>query len=284
MNQTWVRNYVESYLEKNQCRFIEREKGHTTVKLSVETDKDLTNRPYYWTFVERTGAEPEPLTLTFIFDKNNASEGIRGEEIRFGSERLKQIFHSAKKRGRMARLFEQTQGKYANYHYRNDALNVLYPWLGVNYKIEFISYKKKDKIISLGINLASGEMKDNFLKLLNSIDLTPALPANITITQPYITFREAALQFDEWLLNEINKENFDWVIESNERLKDEIEQLDTYYLSRHNYQKTEAEKNKSNNLYVEKEKRIEELSWQYAPKVEVSAINYGLFYISNKFR
>lgn len=31
-------------------------------------DRMLTDRPYYWGFVERTGAEPETLSFTFVFD------------------------------------------------------------------------------------------------------------------------------------------------------------------------------------------------------------------------
>lgn len=51
-----VQAYVLTYLEALDCQIMERSPAHVTVKLSPEADKALTNRPYYWGFVERTGA------------------------------------------------------------------------------------------------------------------------------------------------------------------------------------------------------------------------------------
>lgn len=271
MNQAWVRNYVEKYFTFHQCQVIEKAPSHTTFKLSVELDKDLTNRPYYWTFVERTGAEPETLTMTFIFDKEKLEAGIRGEELSFGTPRLKQIFNSSISRGRMVRLFQQ----YPNNPYKKLGSQALNPWLGVNFKVEFLSDKKKDKIISLGINLTNGIMKDNFIEKLKRVNLSPSIPMSIVINHPLLTFREAALQLEEWTLLEINKENFTWVIEAEERLENELELVENYFLS--------INTNENNEVRVEKQKRIDELSWQYSPRIEVNPINFGIFYLDDTF-
>lgn len=69
MNSDQVRDYVTSYLEATECHILERHPAFVTVKLSPEADKALTNRPYYWSFVERTGAEPETMSITFVFDQ-----------------------------------------------------------------------------------------------------------------------------------------------------------------------------------------------------------------------
>ncbi len=281
MNQTWVRNYLERYLEIHQCQFIERQPGYTTVKLSVEVDKDITNRPYYWTFVERTNADPETLTMTFIFDKEKTPDDLRGEVIKFGSERLKQFFKAANKRGKMVRLYQQLAAQPS----RNTMkpLQTLQPWLIANFKIEFISDQKKDLIISLGINLSTGEMKENFSPVLKKMMLSPVLPANNIIDSPFLTLREAALQLEEWIMNEIFKEDFHWVSEANNRLQKEIEQIEAYYENNSLDTKKENDDNRVNDVenssIVEKEKRIEEVKWQYAPRVEVNPINFGLFYL-----
>lgn len=60
--------FVMRYLEASGCKILEKGDGYVTVKLSPEADKDLMNRSYYWSFVERTGAEPETMTFTFVFD------------------------------------------------------------------------------------------------------------------------------------------------------------------------------------------------------------------------
>ncbi|PYE52329.1 hypothetical protein HUB98_27330 [Paenibacillus barcinonensis] len=63
-----IQAYVLTYLEALDCQILERSPAHVTVKLSPEADKALTNRPYYWGFVERVGVEPETMSFTFVFD------------------------------------------------------------------------------------------------------------------------------------------------------------------------------------------------------------------------
>jgi len=63
-----IRTQVMDYLEATECSIIEKSPQHVTVKLSPRADRMLTDRPYYWGFVERTGVEPETLSFTFVFD------------------------------------------------------------------------------------------------------------------------------------------------------------------------------------------------------------------------
>ncbi|UUZ79898.1 YqhG family protein [Paenibacillus sp. P26] len=74
MNAEQIRSFVMRYLEAEQCDILEKHPAYVTVKLSPSADRDLTNRPYYWNFVERTGAAPETMTCTFIFDPEQYSE------------------------------------------------------------------------------------------------------------------------------------------------------------------------------------------------------------------
>jgi len=69
MNQERIREYVSRYLEATGCHVLEHHPAYITVRLSPEADKALMNRPYYWSFIERTGAEPETMTLTLVFDE-----------------------------------------------------------------------------------------------------------------------------------------------------------------------------------------------------------------------
>ena len=46
------------------------------MKLSPQADKMLTNRPYYWGFVERTGAPAETLSFNFVFDPEKYDERL----------------------------------------------------------------------------------------------------------------------------------------------------------------------------------------------------------------
>lgn len=68
MNIKQIQKFTLRYLDATGCHIIEKNPAFVTVKLSPEADKRLTNRSYYWSFVERTGAPPETMTFTFVFD------------------------------------------------------------------------------------------------------------------------------------------------------------------------------------------------------------------------
>ncbi|MDT3425860.1 hypothetical protein J2Z22_001379 [Paenibacillus forsythiae] len=68
MTPQQVQKHVMDYLDATECQIIEKSPVHVTVKLSPRADQMLTDRPYYWSFVERTGAEPQTLSFTFVFD------------------------------------------------------------------------------------------------------------------------------------------------------------------------------------------------------------------------
>ncbi|RAV05114.1 YqhG family protein [Paenibacillus sp. YN15] len=68
MNREMIESFVQRYLDATGSQVTEKNDGWITVQLSPEADKDLMNRSYYWGFVERTGAPPEPMRFTFIYD------------------------------------------------------------------------------------------------------------------------------------------------------------------------------------------------------------------------
>ncbi|TLS53944.1 hypothetical protein FE782_00915 [Paenibacillus antri] len=78
MNPKEVQKFVMRYLEATECHVQEKSPSHVTVRLSPEADRDLTNRPYYWSFVERTGAPAETMTLTFVFDPEARAAATAG--------------------------------------------------------------------------------------------------------------------------------------------------------------------------------------------------------------
>ncbi|MFC9707807.1 YqhG family protein [Paenibacillus sp. NPDC056933] len=77
-----VQAYVLTYLETLDCQIMERSPAHVTVKLSPEADKALTNRPYYWGFVERTGAPAETMSFTFVFDPDAHQQALEAAEAK----------------------------------------------------------------------------------------------------------------------------------------------------------------------------------------------------------
>lgn len=78
MKSEQIQAFVMRYLEAEQCDILEKHPAYVTVKLSPAADKELNYRPYYWSFVERTGVTPETMTCTFIFDPeaHKASQAV----------------------------------------------------------------------------------------------------------------------------------------------------------------------------------------------------------------
>lgn len=86
MNAKQIHRFVERYLEATGCTILEKSPAHFKVKLSPAADRELTNRPYYWSFVDRTGIEPETMTLLLVTDpaKYDAMNGADGAAAQGG--------------------------------------------------------------------------------------------------------------------------------------------------------------------------------------------------------
>ncbi|OCT12138.1 hypothetical protein A8709_30260 [Paenibacillus pectinilyticus] len=68
MNKRNIHSFVMRFLEAYDCAIIEKTPSYVTAKLSPEADREMTGRPYYWSFIERTGAAAETMTYKFVFD------------------------------------------------------------------------------------------------------------------------------------------------------------------------------------------------------------------------
>lgn len=261
MKQEEIYHYVERYLDALDCDIIAQGSNYITSRLSLEADKDITNRPYYWMFVERTGAEPQTQTLTFRFDigeENN--EDIKGEGLQLGCWRLHQIFQSAKKHGQYVRLYEETP-------YISQAQGLV-PWLLVNYKISFISDQKKDLYYPLGFNLLTGQIIAYFDQVISSFSLSPKIPDYHFTLRPIFSIRSAIQRIEDHIYQLLEKEDNSWAEEAHRRIDEEVELIHSFFA------KDEEQK-------AAIQRRTEEVE-HYRPKIEVNAINVGIVYLHSK--
>lgn len=315
MNKQQIRQFVHQYLEATECTILEKGTEHVKVKLSPDADKDLTNRPYYWNFVERTGAEPETMTITFVFDadayeaytqtqsrpngqaakqsansqpagsaanQSQTSNSILGrylgivpagnrslhETLHYGSGRLQQIFQMVKQKGRFVLLFEEPA---------ETALPVTKTlgytsWLGANYKVEYASDMKRSELYSLGISLSTGEIVTNFQQILNQKSLTPRLPVRTHVKET-ISLTRAVQELERYIETEVAKQDHTWSFEAQERLEEEKQRVESYYQEMLERVESE-EKDVVNEEY---ENRLQEIEWQYQPRITATVINCGIF-------
>ena len=305
MSPDEILRYVMAYLRSTGCSIIEKSPAHVTVKLSPEADKALTNRPYYWSYVERTGVPAETMSYTFVFDPaayeqlqqsstpaaaNPDPNGlvaryfgaapalpqlgpnrILREDVSFGSRRLQQIFAAAREGGRYVNLFEQAGPE------QLDARRpVKYEtWLGVCFKVEFVCDLKREELHFLGISMRTGQIQGDFGKLLAGKELSPQLAGNMHIPTAKLPLAAAAAQLEAYLLEEIRERDYQWSELARERLTEELAVIDLYYEDL----LKEPDEAKRTAVQEQHSARRQEMSWQYEPKVQISAINCGLFHL-----
>ncbi|MBB3110024.1 hypothetical protein FHS18_002087 [Paenibacillus phyllosphaerae] len=314
MNERQVHKFVGRYLDATDSRIIEKSPAHYIAKLSPHADRDLTNRPFYWSFVERTGAEPETMTMLLITDKkkyetqteeaNSPAAGptaqggigaaadaaigrsmgfVHGtlnptgrmprEELHFGSRKLEQLFASAKLGGSYVCLFQEPERKSAH-PLQSTAYTA---WLGLNMKVEFACDMKREEFHSLGISLATGQCVEGFHDSLSTLRMTPRLPPNVHTAKNAITFNKAATIGEQALERKLKAYDYAWAQGASKRLEEELATVQHYYEPLI----AAAEDDEIRAAMQEQfERRQAEIRWQYEPRVTVSAINCGIFYLA----
>ncbi|WP_062048165.1 YqhG family protein [Bacillus sp. JCM 19034] len=262
MQQSQVHNFLERFFQANDSELIENRTGFMTVQLSIGLDKRLMNRPFYWHYLEKTGAVPQPMKITFITDSKEAPDDIKGEPVYFGSPRLKQIFQATQELGAFIRLYEHTETSEAQ-------SQSLHPWLCVNAKVSFQCDRKKDVFLSLGLNLIHGQIVPQFFQQLKQKSLTPTIPDYCFTLTPLITPRSGLIRIQKMIQTFIENEDDRWAKEAIQRWENDLTLLEAFY---EDYdEKPEA--------YEIERKALEE---QYKPKVDVSIINGGIFYLTQQ--
>ncbi|WP_080837923.1 YqhG family protein [Cohnella massiliensis] len=299
MNAKQVQRFVMSYLEATGSDILEKSPAHVVVRLSPEADRALTNRPYYWSFVDRTGAAPETMTYRWSFghpaEKEAGSSpadppgsqppagaampampasGPRAipEDVYFGSRRLDQFFESVQKAGRCVTMFEEPSKRAAV----GPLGSVPYTaWLGANFKVGFECDMKREELFGWGISLATGVIDETFLDRLSEKRMTPRLPANVHLLPNGLSLRKAMSQLEHALERKLKTYDFAWAVEAEERRVDELDRLESYY--RPMIERAEGEQKEA--LQARLKQRAEEIDWQYRPRVSMSVINCGIFHL-----
>ncbi|MEG0258316.1 MAG: YqhG family protein [Lysinibacillus sp.] len=254
-----VHSYLRQFFIENECSILGESDHYLTVQLTIDIDKRIMNRPFYWRYVEATNGEPNPAEVTFITDQNKVGGNIRGEVVHFGSPRLTQVFQVTGALGGFVKMYEKV-----------DTLGVpafLMPWLAVNYKISYCSDQTKEVIYSLGINLITGDVRENFQKFISGLDFDTALSEDGFCVQYIIKPMRALKRLDEMINNTVQQSDDTWAEEAKSRWQRDQRILEYFY---------EDIEEKPESYEIEK-KALEE---QYETKVKIEIISGGLFYLT----
>ncbi|WP_042355070.1 YqhG family protein [Bacillus rubiinfantis] len=261
MQQQEIHNFLLQYFHANHCQITENGLGYITVQLTIELDKELMNRPFYWHYLEKTGGVPNPMKLTLITDPKLAPQHIKGETVHFGSPRLHQIFESTKKLAKFIRLYE--------HHQHNNRQTPLLPWIGMNVKISYQCDRKRDEFKSIGLQLINGALVEDFHEQLQAISLTPKIPDYSFTISPLVKPASGIRRIQNYLTTLVLNDDHTWAEEARKRWEQDLQLLDHFY-----------EDCKEESASYETEKKA--LQEQYEPKVNITFINGGLFYLTEK--
>ncbi|WP_424768956.1 YqhG family protein [Paenibacillus sp. sgz302251] len=315
MNEKQVHKFVNRYLEATECAILEKSPSHFTVKLSPHADRELTNRPYYWSFVDRVGAEPETMTFLFVTDKqkydaveeskaaqkaaelqdpaltaqDNAANAALGRSLGFIHGSLaaparvprEDLYFGARK---LDQLFDaaKAKGSFVYLFQEPDKRNSnpfsstpYTAWIGINMRVEFACDRKREEIHCFGVSLATGQCVEHFYDRLLDHKLTPRLPPNIHVTKNGISFNKALGIVEQALERKLRSYDYSWAADASARLEEELERISSYYTPLLNHALAE------NKPVIEEQfkQRQEEIRWQYQPRVTASAINCGIFHL-----
>lgn len=263
MQQQEIQSFLESFFTATGCQIEKNLPGELTVQLTIDMDKALMNRPFYWHYIEKTGGIPNPMKLT-LFTNFSKKGKKKGEWIHFGSNRLHQIFKTARQMGSYIRLYEKARGG-------KSRQIPLVPWLCLNMKISYQCHLKKDHYRSIGLNLINGAMMENFHQEVSKIknQLSPKIPDFCFTLSPLIKVPSGLRRIEQFIIKGIEQEEHQWAEEARKKWQEDINLLEKFY-------ENDVEKTVN---YFNEMKAIQE---QYEPKINISIINGGIFYLTRE--
>jgi hypothetical protein len=254
-----IHSYLLQFFKENNCQIVNANDHYINVQLTIEMDKKIMNRPFYWKYLESTDGVPSPAQLMFITDKNKLVEDIKGEVVHFGSPRLSQLFQATKELGSFVQMYERVVDNL-------ETQTILTPWLGVNYKISYYSDQTKEILYSLGINLMTGYIVEGFQESISEVNLETIMTGN-TFNLPYIIKPIRALdRLDAVIENSIQQDDHTWAEEAKMRWKKDRDVLEYFY---------EGVENKPDCYEIEKQA----MDQQFEARIKIDIINGGLFYL-----
>ncbi|MFJ6210389.1 YqhG family protein [Lysinibacillus sp. NPDC092081] len=253
-----VHSYLRQFFIENDCGILGEDHHYLTVQLTVDIDKRIMNRPFYWQYVEATNSEANPAQVTFITNQTVSSGSLYGEVIHFGSPRMNQLFQATRELGAYVQLFEKVDNEIGQV--------ILTPWLGVNFKVSYCCDRTKEMLYSFGINLLTGIIKEDFHETICTSEFDPVLADNAFHVQYIIKPLRALERLNATVEKIIERDDHSWATEAKKRWQRDQRVLDYFY---------EEEEDKLECYDIEK-KALEE---QYDTKIKIEIINGGLFYL-----
>ncbi|MCD1259287.1 hypothetical protein B5M42_010600 [Paenibacillus athensensis] len=208
----------------------------------------------------------------FGFVPTTVTARVPRDEVTLGSRRLEQLFDITLQKGRFVRLFEEPF-----FLPSAPRTTLVYDtWFCVNYKVELACDRKRSEIHSLAMQLNTGEIREHFHKQLLTKSLSPKLPANLHLLPDLIPVHKAMNELEAHLERIVARYDHSWAAEAHEQHLFELRRVEAYY----DGLLMGAEPEQRPQIESQCRNRLQEIDWQYKPRIAVSVINCGMFHLS----
>jgi len=259
-SQINIEQFLTQFFTANHCEVETIEPGMLAVQLTVEMDKALMNRPFYWQYIEATGNVGQPKKLTFLLDPEKMDQD--GEWIHFGSPRLQKIYRHLTESAKFVHLFEELDVKQNT---------MLHPWLLTNYTIVYEGKQKKEELFSIGLNLINGKFAFDMMENLEETNLMPTISDHCYTISPLIKPKSGFLRIENHLHNYVLGQKHDWAAKSIKLLEEEIAMI------RHFYSDDDEEAEQ------QMEKELDDIRARLKPHISYKVVSGGIIYLNEAF-
>lgn len=130
---------------------------------------------------------------------------------------------------------------------------------------------EKDKLLSLGLHLISGQLVESFQEQMEARDLSSQISDYCYTMSPLIKPESGIKRLERYIEQAARSEPLDWAEASLKRWNNDLSLLNQFY---------EDTEEKPEEYEIEK-KALQTL---YEPKIDIKVQNGGLFYLHKKFR
>ncbi|HEY8344170.1 MAG TPA: YqhG family protein [Bacillota bacterium] len=225
-------------------------------------------------------ARLEKQTLNLVFEPKWAGKYPGAELVTMGSYRLDWFIEGLKERGAVTlqsytydlipartqrEILKLLQIKEANFYFHQPFLKI-HPHLLANYRLSYRTDEIEEEIVSLGIDMVTGEITEDFLPTLPGPRLTPKIPKG-KIEKQSFPLEEAFERLSRRLSELVKEKDSSWIEESRKRYEEELCYLYAYY--------QDGEKVDTPEFRA----RADEIYKKYRPQVFIHLINVGLLYL-----
>ncbi|GMA52378.1 hypothetical protein GCM10025857_37350 [Alicyclobacillus contaminans] len=252
-------------------------------QLPREVDKELTDRPYYWMWVEKTNQDVPLTVLRCAFSDEALEQANRrlreaaldeaeqrgmtelerrffrpptAELITFGCFRLDKIYTSLEKRGRFACVAPESW----------NGAQPLIPWFLMNAIVSFRCDRVEQRFWSIAVCLHNGQVVFGFYDMIQNIRMQPVAPsALLSHSSAALGIEQACATACSAILTALERQSHEWADTARRRLDEEISQIELYYRSI----LPDAPDDEKPVIEAERHRKIRERTEQIGPRIEI---------------